>query len=340
MDSKITYRLIETIVRKKLNEIQDSPERSVRNLVDMALQFSVGRFQQHFFEMAQLILQNADSAYYPMISEAISRLDIERIIKFGMNLGYNSCTKGAKIIRSIEEKEKFNIPWTIFIEIDGSDYQNKKSVYHSIIEQGEELGIYTWVIFVRNKVEPVFELVREYTDSAFVVFCTPEMIEESMLSELETVNNIMIAVKYMDSMEEACMKLRDRGFLYSIYFSYEDKDISKIVDGEILRNTERMHPTFTAFLPEKESSEGMRKKVFEYVLETRMQQTYQTIPWDMLNDMLYVDSIISEDSCVVGFKENGQMYHFLEKGYKNGINIFEQSLCEILKEAFPKDAMV
>ena len=49
MANRASRILIETIVRKALKDIKKSPERSSRNLVDLALQFSEGKFQQDFF---------------------------------------------------------------------------------------------------------------------------------------------------------------------------------------------------------------------------------------------------------------------------------------------------
>ena len=62
MGNDISRILIETVVRKTLRDMKDSPERSTRNLVDMALHFSSGHFQREFFEMAQEMLQNEHSA--------------------------------------------------------------------------------------------------------------------------------------------------------------------------------------------------------------------------------------------------------------------------------------
>lgn len=53
MARDISRVLIETVVRKMLREAKDSPERSIRNLVDMALYFSDGRIQRNFFTVAQ-----------------------------------------------------------------------------------------------------------------------------------------------------------------------------------------------------------------------------------------------------------------------------------------------
>ena len=59
----VSRTLIETFVRKKLIELRDNPERGTRNLVDMALNFSKGRFERRFFTAAQQMLQNEQSGY-------------------------------------------------------------------------------------------------------------------------------------------------------------------------------------------------------------------------------------------------------------------------------------
>ena len=89
MAANTTRILIETIVRKTLRDIQNAPERSVRNLVDMALNFSNGRFQKRFFEGAQQMLTNEHSAYYPLVRNVVSNVEHERLLRFGLNIGYN-----------------------------------------------------------------------------------------------------------------------------------------------------------------------------------------------------------------------------------------------------------
>ena len=108
MGNDISRILIETVVRKTLRDMKDSPERSTRNLVDMALHFSSGHFQREFFEMAQEMLQNEHSAYYSLIQDVVSSADTDQLVSFGPNLGYNSFVTGAKTIRDEEAREQFN----------------------------------------------------------------------------------------------------------------------------------------------------------------------------------------------------------------------------------------
>ena len=67
MTAKTSRIIIKTFVRTALKDADESPERCTRNLVDMALHFSKGRFQQEFFEMARTMLNNDNSPYYPLI---------------------------------------------------------------------------------------------------------------------------------------------------------------------------------------------------------------------------------------------------------------------------------
>ena len=90
MENSLSRILIETTVRQTLKGLQEDPKRSIRNLVDMALQFSEGRFQNRFFETAQTMLKNEGSAYYALVQDATSHIETEHLVTFGMNLGYNS----------------------------------------------------------------------------------------------------------------------------------------------------------------------------------------------------------------------------------------------------------
>ena len=106
MTTKTSRIIIKTFVKTALKDADESPERCTRNLVDMALHFSKGRFQQEFFEMARTMLNNENSPYYPLIEDTLRHMDKEKLIEFGVNLGYNGCTMGAHIVRKIKRTEK------------------------------------------------------------------------------------------------------------------------------------------------------------------------------------------------------------------------------------------
>lgn len=328
--------LIETIVRKAIRDIRDSPKRNTRNLIDMALNFSEGRFQSHFFEMAQSMLRDENSAYYRLIPDMVVNVDTEKIIHFGINLGYNSCTAGAKKIRTLEKKEQFNIPWSVSLIISGEEYEKHEKAYLHVLEQGKKLGIYTWMLYAPGSTDKVLELARRYPESAFVIYCNPGDITDAMLDEAEDILNIMFVVRYEEGVEEACRLLRFRNFLYSVFHIYKDMDVEDIFNEEILEDTEALHPVFTGFVGDRGCGQEVRKAVYRKIIRLRKEQQYPTVFWDISNDNFFIDSIISEDSCAAGFDKNGYLFNVHGRMLQEEYNVFRQPLSDILKRAFPK----
>ena len=149
MTAKTSRIIIKTFVKTALKDADEAPERCTRNLVDMALHFSKGRFQISFFEMARTMLNNENSPYYPLIEDALKHMDKDKLIEFGLNLGYNGCTMGAHIVRKIKRTENINVPWLLFLNID-SAHENLTESYQPIFDQGKELG--TYISFIQTKI--------------------------------------------------------------------------------------------------------------------------------------------------------------------------------------------
>lgn len=340
MANNVSRLLIETIVKKALREIQDSPERSIRNLVDLAAHFSVSRFQQRFFEVAQTMLENRNSPYYDLVTDIVSHVDCERLLRFGINVGYNSCTVGAKRLRAVESEEGYNIPWSVVLRLEGQKFLANQERYHSVISQGEELGVYTWMLFVKGQLEEFLSLAQDHPDSAFILFCESGEITMPFLECVSELNNIMLVIRYdeetCEEVSEVCALLRDMELLYSLYYVYGDKDLEYITAGELFSNTEQLHPTFSAVLSARDTSDEVKEEVYEYVKQARGEQLFQTIVWELEWDNIYVDSVISNDACSAGFDSDGQLCTLYEHKTEKCFDLFRNDLAQIFKRAFPK----
>ena len=329
MNKNLNYTLIETTVRNTIKKIKDDPERSVRNLVDLALSFSQSRFQQRFFKSAQTMLKNQNSSYYKLIPDIVANVDTERIVSFGMNVGYNSCTVGAKQIREIEAAERFNIPWCIALELNGNDYRKNPSVYHSLISQGKELGIYSWVIHTLGHPSYIMELINRFPDCAFVLLCASDEITHAFLDEAENINNVMFALEYDDFAEDACSLLRSRSFLYSVYS--ETKITNEHMLDELLCDTENLHAAFT-FLLSSSESDTESASIHQLILQKRTEQNHRTVPFDLLLDTHMIDSIISERAGLICFDRNGACYSLNSHTLYEDYNFMHDTLRDILKK--------
>lgn len=336
MNHNTSRIIIETMVCKAIKDMKDSPKRSTRNLVDMALQFSEGRFQQKFFEVAQTMLKNANSPYYDLVQDIAVHVDSEKIMRFGINVGYNGCTVGAKMIREIEEREKYNIPWMISLHLCPQQFLIHQAKYHTMISKGEEIGIYTWMLLPEGQPYEVLPLVQQHPNSAFALFCTPKEITMSFLDDVSELNNLMLVVRYDEEAQDTCELLRKMGLLYSVYDIYTEADVEAITRGDLFCGTEQLHPVFTVLLADEECPDMARQEVYQYVRLVRDKQEFQTIVWEATCDNSFVDSIISEEPCLSGFDADGYLFTELEHKKESFFNLLKNDLPQILKKAFPK----
>lgn len=336
MGTNTTKVLIETIVRRTLREIQSAPERNIRNLVDMALNFSKGRFQKRFFESTQRMLSNEHSAYYQLVRSIANNVDHERLIRFGMNVGYNSCTLGARKIREIEAAEGFNIPWALHLEINADLLMQRRDAYHALICQGKELGIYTWFVYVDRLCMELFELLAGHDDCAFALLCDGHALNEEMLGELERLKHVLISVALDDDADVICTDLLNRKLLYAVHKTYTSDDLKDILSDNMLYDTQCFSAPFTALIPDAHCSASERELVYDYVLRKRQAQEFPTIMWDMIRDVLAIDTIVSDDCCSAGFHADGTFFSLASGQNVEQWNLFSNDLRTILANSFPK----
>ncbi len=332
--------IIENIVQKTLRDISDSPERSTRNLVDMALHFSEGRFQRNFFEAAQTMLQNEQSPYYALVKDTVSHVDHERILQLGMNLGYHSCTIGGERIRAIEKQDGFNIPWTIFLKLNAQYLLQHTANYQNLFFQGENLGIYTWMIFSDQYPEEFFHIVSSHPDSAFLLFCDEDSMDEPAINELSKYNHVLPVIRFNEAAAYICSKLRRRSLPYALFHIYNDSNFQQVTTGTLFQSAEILHPIFTVLLPSLTSSADIQKQVYFYLKQVRTRQLFQTIVYDFIQDSLLIDGIISNDACLACLDIDGQLFIWDTSPKETPYNCFQYTLREVFKMAYTKNRPV
>ena len=111
--NELRRAIIRSAVQKSIREIRQDPKRGIRKMVDLALHFSHGRFQRKILEVMQKELSNPSSAYYSIVTDLAANVKPENLEQFGMDLGYNSWTHGAQIIRNHEAEHGYNVPWCL-----------------------------------------------------------------------------------------------------------------------------------------------------------------------------------------------------------------------------------
>lgn len=333
MKNDFSRVLVQTVVQKALGDIRESPERGIRNLVDMARQFSKGQFQHVFFAVAQAMLENENSAYYRLVYDMVSHVDVDRLVTFGMNLGYNGCTMGVKRIRESETQLNCVIPWTVLWNVDDKAYGEHQQAYHTAIASGENLGIYFWTLFPSGEPARILPLIHAHQDSAFALFCQPESITPHFIAVASEVKNLMPVVRYNEQDTQAFALLRDAGMLYSAYYPYALQDLAAIISGDLFCSIQQVHPAFSVFAAGSDCTEDARILAHQAIQKARDEQQYQTMLWEMNVDSRQIDRVISNNDCMILFDKAGDLWQYSGAWLKKPYNLFDTSLEYVFEQA-------
>lgn len=325
--------LVEGAVRRTLKSMKESPERTIRNLVDLGLNFSNGRFQTRFLETAQEMLHNQKSAYYTLVKETASSVDPDILATFGVNIGYNSCTNGAEHIRKIEAERGYNIPWSLTLSANKAKLDAEPDFYPDVIQQGVSLGICTYLLFSQGEPEQLIPLMNAQPDCAFVVFLSGRQISDAVVTRMKAVKNAMISVYVDENMPLACQKLREARLLYAVYQPYTERDREQILSGRWLSSVLSVRPVFAFLQADSAAGPETQKQIYDYVISVRDGQQFPVALMDVKQDILMIDRVISEGECLVGFDFDGSLK--THEGHMQGesYNIFCRRLEDILQAA-------
>lgn len=330
MGNETARILIETTIRRTLRQFPDDPERSARNLVDMALNFADGPRQQQFFQAARDVLKNEDSPYYALARDVVDHVQTQRLLGFGMALGYNSCTAGVRDIRAEERRGSCHIPWTVTLAL-GENTERLRE----IISRGEQLGIHTWALWADGNPAAALPLVQSHPESAFILFCRPGNLGEELLDQASELQNLMLAIRAEEGAIALCHRLRGGQMLYSLCFVYGDRHRESILNGELLAGVEELHPVFTVLMPEPDCSQETRLAVHHYAMDSRRGEHFKTIVWEYAGDTELVDAVISGEGLCAGFDRLGNLLS--SRPVSGNFNLQERDLPDIFHLAFPTE---
>lgn len=289
----IARTLIQTVVRQKLTALKSDPERSLRNLVDMGLSFATGSEQKRFLQLAQHTLQDESSAYYRIFYDMALHTDTEHLMGFGMNLGYNSLTAGARIIRRLEGERGYDIPWCLSLIIDRAGYTAREAEYISLIEQGKKLGIYTYLLMARELPAGLFTLLRQQKDCAFLLFTTADELTGDVIDSMAQLYHVMPVVRFGDGAEEVCDAMRRREMLYSVYLPYRRSAVSESFADDTLLDTEQLQTPLTMFAADSTPPTHEPTPLYRRIIALRDDLHYLSAPLELWEDLHYVDGVLS-----------------------------------------------
>ena len=330
MSTDVKKLLIKNAIEKVIHQNQPYSKREIRNLIDIGIEFSKGRFQKRFLTTVQTMLENENSAYFDLVEDTLNHVNHKYLTTFGLNIGYNGCTKGAKIIRE-NEKGGYNIPWILMLEINENTYDYNS--YHSIIQQANELGIYTFALFVQGNLKKIIPLLIGHPESAFTLLLHTNQITPGFIYDIKGIYNVMISLFGNEDLDSICETLREEKMMYSIYIRYTPEEPEQWLQKETLQRLLKHQPLFLFYFPTHMSDD---KRLYQTLLDIRQNQTYPVLLMEMRYDSMMIDQVISQDSVFVAFNQYGHLHDGTTLYKDDESNPFKTPLKSIFQHYFKK----
>lgn len=331
----MTRAIIETAVDRGIRDITNDPKRSLRRLADMGKQYSTGRFQKLTFSHITNLLRNDDSPYYKMLEDFLATVDHEAIKTFGLNIGYDSWTYGARVMRASSEKCGFLLPWAVIIHYAPSSSGGlSASDIDRLICRLNPFGVNTFVILKEHRGNPdpsLIELFKKHRKCCFFLFLNDNMISMAEAEKIRDIGNTVISVNIAsDNVDTACKALKKIHALYVIHYEYASSEVERFADIEYVDKWLTYGSAFI-FLFQKNGNRGL---VGGFAKKTRMDQNYPILIWDVYADIQRVESMIydTDSSFIFEVDRDGNVRYPED----TGANIIDTDIMSILDQTAPR----
>lgn len=336
---ELTYAMIKTAVENGIKYIEDNPKRGVRNLLDLGEYFARGRFQKDFYDLAHEILNNEDSCYYTIIENMVKNTNHKTIRDYGINIGFNSFTYGANIIREYEKSHEYIIPWVIVLDFK---LKNENHIFEKEISKfifsSKRIGIYSYIILLNdniNMLEEVIHVIEKNEDCAFMIFVNPKILNEKLCEKLGMLTNLCISVsvenisKTSELVIRKAKLLKNYKCLYGAYTYYDDMDFRNI-SLETAKKAALIDSNYAILMRKPTCSINASKNLYNHIYKSRTKITKPIFPMDFYGDIARIGSIISDEPCFLSVDSIGQVAFSNLYNKKTKYNILDSSIEEIL----------
>ena len=335
-NDKITKALLRTTIKKALADIKRDPKRSVRNLVDLGLNFAEGCNQREIFDITQHSLSNENSAYFRLAENMASELDHEKLTTFGLNFGYNGCTSGARLLREKQTELGCHLPFLITFTIDSRPDALTVSDISSAIEQGMALGIYIYAVICSSNVYPdLLTIAEQFSECAFIYFVNAGRITREVISRTGEINNLVTSVRMEDDPEpcrKAVTALREQGCITVVHYEYSPADINAILSNSITDAFAETGAIAGIYYAKQGIDPAAQKLIADYRTDIVRSQQYPIFIFEAQSDIKRIDAMFSGAECRVHFVGGGKVLYSAEQKVFEGANLRTDTLAEIFRQ--------
>ena len=339
----INFAAVKAAVESGLSALERDPLRGARNMLDLGKYFSHTHRQKAFFQMAQNVLGRKRSQYINLLKRAMASVDRETLKTVGINLGYFSWSRGARVIRSVEAERGFNVPWSFVIRMEdaGADSLTVDEA-RGFIAQARELGAHAfWITLCTERADAcgIIDMCGSFSDCAFIFLTPAELITSAIAERARTQHNMLFCMRIEseETIARAAGILRGARLMYGLYMVYDDANCERILGGGMIRQADECGGELALFVSAPGCSEECRARVQEYAMGEKTVPEKPVFMVDFFSDLNAVDGIISSQPCYIEVDACGGI-SATPWGSQEGVNVRTHSLSEALSVLAPRRA--
>ena len=299
------YQLIGETESESLKEILDLFTRTALEICggqqyDMEFESRTDVTEEEYIEMIRLktAVLLACALKMGAIMGNAPKADAETLYQFGINIGYNSFTYGAQILRQKQKELSFAVPWVVKLRLDSripDTYDS--SFFASVVRTGLTYGIYSYQLRSMDHhedMESYLAVIQSHPECAFLWFLSDTPLTEKQQKLLLSCPNLMVSLP-IDAPSTASMAkaLRRQKTLFGMHKVYQDADAAAYLLSFDHLYSQMEQSVFFFLVADDSCSKESIRAVSDVVQQYRFTPIQPFFPIEVQEDSRKIEQIIT-----------------------------------------------
>ena len=259
---KAQRKMFEAILDSVIKHSNSDRTKAIKQLVDLVKKTMYDIWGSATYEMFGFS-SKPDSKWMKYIDNLLNDVHPNIIKAKALNTAYEAGYRGFRIAQDMKKKHDINIPWIILVDPTsacnlkctgcwsaeyGHLIQLSYEELDRIITEGEELGIYAWLMtggepLIRKA--DILKLAEAHPYSSFHIFTNGTLIDDAFCEEVVRLGNIASSIS-LEGFEEVNDLRRGKGVFQKVMHAMDTMKKHKLLFGTSICYTSSNYKTVTS----------------------------------------------------------------------------------------------
>ena len=259
---KAQRKMFEAILDSVIKHSNSDRTKAIKQLVDLVKKTMYDIWGSATYEMFGFS-SKPDSKWMKYIDNLLNDVHPNIIKAKALNTAYEARYRGFRIAQDMKKKHDINIPWIILVDPTsacnlkctgcwsaeyGHLIQLSYEELDRIITEGEELGIYAWLMtggepLIRKA--DILKLAEAHPYSSFHIFTNGTLIDDAFCEEVVRLGNIAPSIS-LEGFEEVNDLRRGKGVFQKVMHAMDTMKKHKLLFGTSICYTNSNYKTVTS----------------------------------------------------------------------------------------------